>query len=289
MLKELKNGFVSSVLLSGGFLFSTGLNSKLLGYAENDLSTIRTQLVSSSEKASDETKGIGESSPATVEISFTKEQTDTFLKTIGFAVATGGGLVDLGLDATELELVWAGFKAGANGEESLLSKEEDFEKMESFFIKKVQQKLETRKESGKKFLETKSEESGIQKTESGLLYKIIKPGDVVRANGDCTVEVDYEGKLIDGKVFDSSYERKEKASLHVGSLVPGVQEALSFIGQGGEIQAFLPPDLAYGDQRIGPTIPGGSTLEFRFEIHKITDPKLVKESVKELAKEDQTK
>ncbi|MDR1435015.1 MAG: FKBP-type peptidyl-prolyl cis-trans isomerase [Puniceicoccales bacterium] len=273
MLKELKNGLISSVLLGGGFLFSANPSSELNfpDYDDESFNTVQTRLAPGGEKTGGE-------------VPLTKEQTDTFLKTIGFAIASGGGLSDLGLNPTELELVCAGFRSGAKGEESLLSKEEDFEKMESFFVKKVQEQLEMRKESGKKFLETKSKEPGIQKTASGLLYKIIKVGDAVRANSDCTLEVDYEGKLIDGKVFDSSYERKEKASLHLGSLVSGVQEVLPFIGQGGEIQAFLPPDLGYGDQRIGP-VPGGSTLEFRFEIHKITDPKLVKESAKELAKE----
>ena len=122
-----------------------------------------------------------------------------------------------------------------------------------------------------RFLQAKAKEPGFITTESGICYKITVPGDAVRANDDCSVEIDYEGKLIDGTVFDSSFERKEHSSFYLGMVIPGFREALKLIGNNVEMQVFIPSNLAYGDENMGP-IPGGSVLEFKIKLYKIISP-----------------
>ena len=108
---------------------------------------------------------------------------------------------------------------------------------------------------------------GVRTTASGLQYKVVRAGPatgVQPREGD-TVKVHYEGKLPSGEVFDSSYEQGTPAVFTVGDLVPGWNEALQLMRPGDELQLWVPPELGYGAEGIGP-IPGNSVLVFRMEL-----------------------
>lgn len=122
-------------------------------------------------------------------------------------------------------------------------------------------------DEGRTFLTANAKAQGVVTLPSGLQYKVVKsgPADGVKPQRGDEVKVNYEGKLISGKVFDSSYERGVPAALPLDALVPGWIEALQLMRPGDEWILYVPPNLAYGDSGAG-DIPPGSTLIFRIEL-----------------------
>ena len=126
--------------------------------------------------------------------------------------------------------------------------------------------------------------SGVQKTESGLLYKVVKAGDEsVKATSDNdTVVVHYEGTVEDGTVFDSSYERGETVEFPLNHVIPGWTEGMKLVGKGGKIILWLPSDLAYGARGAGQHIGPNQALKFEVEL---IDVKPFAEAAEEVAPE----
>lgn len=116
--------------------------------------------------------------------------------------------------------------------------------------------------------------NGVQKTESGLLYRIDRAGDEnAKPTADDKVKVDYEGKLEDGTIFDSSYERGESIEFPLGGVIRGWTEGLQLVGVGGQITLWIPAELGYGARGAG-NIGPNEALEFKVELHEITtEPK----------------
>lgn len=102
----------------------------------------------------------------------------------------------------------------------------------------------------------------MKSTPSGLLYKVIKEGDGAMPADTSEVEVHYEGKLIDGSVFDSSYKRGETATFAVNQVIKGWSEAVKLMKVGAEYEVCLPYELAYGERGTR-GIPPFSTLIFK--------------------------
>ena len=125
----------------------------------------------------------------------------------------------------------------------------------------------TTADAGKAFLSQNAHATGVHVTASGLQYRILRsgPADGRRPNPEDEVKVNYEGKLLDGEVFDSSYQRGTPATMTVGQLVPGWVEALQMMRPGDEWLLYLPPSLGYGDKDAGP-IPPNSVLVFKLEL-----------------------
>ncbi len=121
----------------------------------------------------------------------------------------------------------------------------------------------------KAWLAEVEKQKGVQKTESGLLYRIDREGDLsVKPTAEDTVVVDYEGKLQDGYVFDSSYSRGESIEFPLNGVIKGWTEGLQLIGKGGQIMLWIPSDLAYGafgSGAIGPNM----ALVFKVELHDV--------------------
>lgn len=145
----------------------------------------------------------------------------------------------------------------------------DRSKVENLILKRTKISSETENNKGKDYIKKFLKENGAKITDSGLAYKILNPGNKKRATLNDDVMVHYHGTFIDGKVFDSSIDAKEKAILPMKSIIKGWQEALRLIGEGGKIKIVVPSDLAYGDMGSPPTIPGGSTLIFEITLYKI--------------------
>ena len=121
-------------------------------------------------------------------------------------------------------------------------------------------------EDGKAFLAANAKKAGVETTESGLQYKIIEPGSDVHPGPVDTVKVNYEGRLLDGTVFDKTYA--DPVSFPLNHVIPGWTEGMQLIGEGGKIQLYIPADLAYGEngnQGIAPN----STLIFDVEIVEV--------------------
>lgn len=123
--------------------------------------------------------------------------------------------------------------------------------------------------NGEAFLAEKFNESGVEKSESGLLYKIIEKGDtsLVAASKD-TVWVNYTGTLIDGTEFDSNKNAGEPVQMMVDNVVSGFKEGLGLVGQGGKIELYIPAELGYGERGTRGIDPN-STLIFEVEVTKV--------------------
>ena len=122
-------------------------------------------------------------------------------------------------------------------------------------------------DAGKAFLAQNARATEIHVTASGLQYRILKsgPADGAHPGPNGEVKVNYEGKLTDGTVFDSSYARGVPAVLAVEDVIPGWKEALQLMRPGDTWLIYLPPALGYGDNGAGP-IPPGSVLVFKLEL-----------------------
>lgn len=127
------------------------------------------------------------------------------------------------------------------------------------------QQLKTRNAD---FLKNYAKQKGVKSTASGLLYKVIKEGDGVMPTDTSEVEVHYEGKLVDGTVFDSSYKRGETATFAVNQVIKGWSEAVKLMKVGAEYEVCLPYEIAYGERGTR-GIPPYSTLIFKIELKGI--------------------
>ena len=125
--------------------------------------------------------------------------------------------------------------------------------------------------AGKAFLAKNAHAPGVHVTPSGLQYKVIAsgPADGARPRDVDEVKVNYEGKLLDGTVFDSSYQRGEPAVFGVSGLIRGWTEALQMMRPGDVWELYVPANLAYGDQGQE-SIPPGSVLRFKIELIAIS-------------------
>lgn len=142
---------------------------------------------------------------------------------------------------------------------------------------------EQNKEKSAAWLAKIEKQKGVQKTESGLLYRIDREGDAnVMPKADDTVKVDYEGKLGDGTVFDSSYERGEAIEFPLNRVIKGWTEGLQLVGKGGQITLWVPAELGYGAHGAGGSIGPNEALEFKVELHDV----IVAEPVEEPAVEE---
>lgn len=136
--------------------------------------------------------------------------------------------------------------------------------MEARQAKAANQALETLEE-GLAFLEQNAEREEVTALESGLQYEVLEAGEGDKPEATDTVTTHYEGRLIDGTVFDSSYERGEPASFPLNRVIPGWTEGLQLMSPGAKYRLYVPPDLAYGDRAAG-EIPPNSTLIFDVEL-----------------------
>lgn len=127
-------------------------------------------------------------------------------------------------------------------------------------------KAETNRQRGEEFLKTNSKKDGVKSTESGLQYKVIEAGKGDKPKAENTVVVHYEGRTLNGSIFDSSYERKEPASFGVKQVIPGWTEALQLMPKGAKWELYIPSKLAYGPGGFPPKIGPNELLVFKVEL-----------------------
>ncbi len=124
-------------------------------------------------------------------------------------------------------------------------------------------------EAGKKFLEENAKKDGIKSTPSGLQYEVLREGTGAKPGPTSTVEVHYEGRLINGSIFDSSYQRKETISFPLNRVIPGWTEGLQLMPTGAKYRLYIPSELGYGARGAGADIPPNSALIFDVELISI--------------------
>ncbi|WP_440998962.1 FKBP-type peptidyl-prolyl cis-trans isomerase [Fodinibius sp. SL11] len=203
-------------------------------------------------------------------------EADTLSYSLGFQ--NGQFMAESGMsEDIDPELVKAGLEQAMNKQEGLLSDVEMKQAIQKFQIearqKAQQKKIEESKgnqEKGEEFLAKNKEKEGVQVTDSGLQYKVLEEGSGATPGEEDQVRVDYEGTLIDGTVFDSSYERGEPATFPVNRVIPGWTEGLQLMKEGAKYKFFIPGDLAYGQNPPpGSQIGVNETLIFEVELLEV--------------------
>ncbi len=125
------------------------------------------------------------------------------------------------------------------------------------------------KKAGEAFLTDNAAKEGVMTTDSGLQYKILQEGTGASPTASDRVKVHYEGRLIDGTVFDSSIKRGEPVDFGVGQVISGWTEGLQLMKEGAKYQFFIPAKLAYGERGAGGKIGPGATLIFDVELIEV--------------------
>ncbi len=169
-----------------------------------------------------------------------------------------------------------GISDAINDAEFKMTEEEMHKTMQDFqtnlkerHSKTMKETLEKNSKEGEKFLAENAKKEGVVTLESGLQYKVIEPGSGRTPKLSDTVVTHYKGRLIDGKVFDSSYDRGEPATFPVSGVITGWTEALQLMKEGAKWELYIPGDLAYGPRGAGADIGPNATLIFEIELISI--------------------
>lgn len=163
----------------------------------------------------------------------------------------------------------AGFITGTTGKKGLMTVEQASQtaqaKMMSIKAKAMEKEYGPNKAAGEKFLAANKKKAGVVTLPSGVQYKVIKEGTGAMPKDTSMVKVNYEGKTIDGKVFDSSYKRGEPVDLRANQVIKGWTEALVHMPAGSVWEVYIPQELAYGEREQGQIKPF-SALIFKIEL-----------------------
>lgn len=144
--------------------------------------------------------------------------------------------------------------------------QEFFAKQEEKQKAEAAEKGKAAKQDGEKFLAENGKKEGVITTASGLQYQVLREGNGQSPKATDTVECHYEGTLIDGTKFDSSYDRGQTATFPLNQVIAGWTEGLQLMKEGGKYRFFIPYELGYGERGAGASIPPFSTLVFDVEL-----------------------
>ncbi|MBE7929147.1 MULTISPECIES: FKBP-type peptidyl-prolyl cis-trans isomerase [Pseudomonadaceae] len=167
-----------------------------------------------------------------------------------------------------LDAVIAGIRDAFSGAASQVSPEDlnaSFAVIRDRMQAEAQRKAEAAAGEGKAFLAENAKREGVTTLASGLQYEVLTAGDGAKPGLDAQVRTHYHGTLIDGTVFDSSYQRGQPAEFPVSGVIAGWTEALQLMGVGSKWRLYVPSELAYGAQGVG-SIPPHSVLVFDVEL-----------------------
>ena len=181
------------------------------------------------------------------------------------------------LQGIDLDASSAGLKAAAAGKQATLS-EEDMARVLTQFKRQAEAKelITLKKQAdenakiGQAFLAENAKKPGIKTTKSGLQYQILQKGKGKSPSANSNVRVHYEGRLIDGTVFDSSIARNQPVVFRTTQVITGWTEGLQLMKEGAKYRFFIPAELAYGQIGSGDVIEPNSTLIFDVELLEIT-------------------
>ena len=144
--------------------------------------------------------------------------------------------------------------------------------MQTIKAKELEKTYGSNKEAGEKFLAANAKKDGVKTLPSGVQYKVIKEGNGAIPADTSLVKVHYEGKTVEGKVFDSSYERGEPINLRCNQTIKGWTDAMVHMPAGSVWEVYIPQDLAYGEREQG-IIKPFSVLVFKIELLEVNPKK----------------
>jgi FKBP-type peptidyl-prolyl cis-trans isomerase FkpA len=178
----------------------------------------------------------------------------------------GRNIKPFALKPEELALVKAGLTDAVTDAKPQVALETYGPKVNELAQKRAAAGAEEAKKKGQEFLDNAAKQKDATKTPSGIVIRTITPGTGESPSSTDVVKVNYEGKLIDGTVFDSSLKRGQPAEFPLNGVVPCWTEALQKMKKGEKAQIVCPSAVAYGDRGSPPVIPPGATLSFEVEL-----------------------
>lgn len=191
-----------------------------------------------------------------------------------FGIQVGQNMAAEGVDL-EMDAFAAGVADIMAGKQPQLNQEEAGRVIGEFQQKKAAEMAEDmnkKQQVSQAYMDENAKKDGVVTTASGLQYLIVKEGDGAKPTAEDKVIAHYKGTLLDGTVFDSSYDRGEPATFPVNGVIQGWQEVLPMMKEGGKWEVVIPANLAYGPRGAGPNSPIGpnETLKFEIELIAIT-------------------
>ena len=186
---------------------------------------------------------------------------------LGMSIANN--IMASGVNNLNVEEFVKAIKASLAGEQPAMSIAEAQQVLNDYFTKLQEEQTAALKKEGEEFLAQNAKQEGVVTLPSGLQYKVLKSGNGAIPKASDSVECHYEGRLIGGTVFDSSYQRGETATFGVTQVIAGWVEALQLMKEGDKWQLYIPYNLAYGERGAGAQIPPFATLIFDVELVKV--------------------
>lgn len=197
---------------------------------------------------------------------------------LSYALGLGIGrqLAQMGAEDLNIDDFSQAIKEILTGKEPQVSDQEAQKLVTTFFEEQeakqraaAAEKYKDNKEKGEAWLANKAMEEGVVALPSGLMYQVLNEGSGKKPTAADTVECHYEGRLIDGTVFDSSYKRGESATFPLNGVIAGWTEGVQLMSEGAKYRFFIPYQLAYGERGAGQAIPPFAALVFDVELIKV--------------------
>ena len=187
----------------------------------------------------------------------------------GLGLGIAQNLLSMGADDLNLDDFVQALKDVFEGKQPAMSFAEAQKVVSAHFEEIQKQAAAAAIEQGEMFLKMNKERAGVVTLKSGLQYEVLKSGNGRQPKATDQVRCHYEGRLVDGTLFDSSIQRGEPAVFGVNQVIQGWVEALQLMREGDKWKLFIPYQLGYGEQGAGNAIPPYSTLVFEVELLKV--------------------
>ena len=203
-----------------------------------------------------------------------KNSTDSVSYLIGMMNGTQfvEGIKQAPMDEFNFNANVAGYSAAVLKQKTLMTTDEAQNYLQTFFTQLSTKEYDENRQKGEAFLAKNKLEAGVIQTASGLQYKVIITGNGDKPEATDNVTVHYQGTTLEGKVFDSSYERNSPASFQLNQVIPGWTEGVQLMPVGSKYIFWIPSELAYGERGAGADIKPGETLVFEVELQDIQKP-----------------
>ena len=190
---------------------------------------------------------------------------------VSYALGIGIGrqLADMGANDIVTEDFAAAMKDVLTGAQLQIDETEAQAMVQEYLQRKGEERLKNVKAEGEAFLADNAKKEGVVTLPSGLQYQVLQEGNGKSPKATDQVKCHYEGTLINGKVFDSSYRRGEPATFPLNGVIAGWTEGLQLMKEGAKYRFFIPFNLAYGTRGAGQDIPPYATLIFNVELIEV--------------------
>lgn len=186
-----------------------------------------------------------------------------------FGLSVAENLKSLGITGLNYTVLSKAMNDVFEGNKLLIASEQSQKVIYNYITEANKAKFAGSIAEGTKFLEENKKKAGVVSLPSGLQYQVLQPGSGLKPKATDEVTVHYKGTLLNGKQFDSSYDRKEPTALTLNNVIPGWTEGVQLMPVGSKYRFFVPYQLGYGEKGAGGDIPPYSVLIFEIELVKI--------------------